>query len=50
MTENEYLLIKTQFDLLSFTSKLREIKDNLPEEISYNKMRIVRQLLSTSNI
>ena len=50
MTENEYLLIKTQFDLLSFTSKLREIKDNLPEEISYNKMRIVRQLLSTGNI
>ena len=50
MTENEYLLIKTQFDLLSFTSKLREIKDNLPEEISYNKIRIVRQLLSTGNI
>ena len=46
MTENEYLLIKTQFDLLSLTCKLREIKDNLPEEISYNKMRIVRQLLS----
>ena len=50
MTENEYLLIKTQFDLLSLTCKLREIKDNLPEEISYNKMRIVRQLLSTGNI
>lgn len=46
MTENEYQQIKTQFNLLSFTCKLRQIKDTLPENISYSKIRIARQLLS----
>ena len=47
MTDDEFQLIKQQLELQPSTNTNTDIKNKLPNEISYNKIRIARRLIST---